>query len=83
MFYTTTLTATDKLKTLLLAANTLLALAFSLVIATVVLCYPLADWFSMQLQLVGHITMIISATLLKIAYVARLVAQHALHKEVR
>ena len=77
------LSASDKFETLLLAANTLLALSFSLLLATVVVCYPLADLFSFEIQLAGHVTMIFSATMVKIAYVCRCVAQYELHKEVR
>ena len=77
------LTSTDKFEILLLAANTLLALFFSLFLATVVVCYPLADWFSFKVQLASHITLIFSAALVKIAYVCRCIAQYELHKEVR
>jgi len=68
---------------LLLVANTLLALSFCLLLATILVCYPLAGWFSFELQLAGHVTMIFSATLLKIAYVCRCIAQYELHQEVR
>ena len=63
------LSASDKFETLLLSANTLLALSFSLLMATVVVCYPLSYMFSFELQLAGHVTMIFSATMVKIAYV--------------
>ncbi|WP_288739410.1 hypothetical protein [uncultured Rheinheimera sp.] len=75
--------ASDKFETLLLSANTLLALTFSLLLATVVVCYPLSYMFSFELQLAGHVAMIFSATLVKIAYVCRCIAQYELHKEVR
>jgi hypothetical protein len=68
---------------LLLVANTLLALSFCLLLATILVCYPLAGWFSFELELAGHVTMIFSATLLKIAYVCRCIAQYELHQEVR
>jgi len=77
------LSASDKFEILLLGANILLALAFILLLATIVVCYPLAHLFSFELQLAGHVTMIFSATLVKIAYVCRCVAQYELHKEVR
>lgn len=77
------LSTSDKFKILLLGANILLALAFILLLATIVVCYPLAHLFSFELQLAGHITMIFSATMVKIAYVCRCVAQYELHKEVR
>ncbi len=77
------LSVADKLETLLLAANTLLALSGCLLLATVLVCYPLAEFFSFELQLAGHIALILSATLLKIAYVGRCIAQYELHKAVR
>jgi hypothetical protein len=77
------LSASDKFETLLLSANTLLALSFSVLLATVVVCYPLSYMFSFELQLAGHVAMIFSATLVKIAYVCRCIAQYELHKEVR
>jgi hypothetical protein len=77
------LSASDKFETLLLSANTLLALSFSVLLITIVVCYPLADLFSFPIQLAGHITMMVSATLVKIAYVCRCIAQYELHKEVR
>lgn len=77
------LSTTAQFETLLLVANTLLALSFCLLLATILVCYPLASWFSFKLQLAGHITMIFSATLLKIAYICRCIAQYELHQEVR
>ncbi|GAA0676312.1 hypothetical protein [Rheinheimera tangshanensis] len=77
------LSASDKFETLLLSANTLLALSFSVLLATVVVCYPLSYMFPFELQMAGHVAMIFSATLVKIAYVCRCIAQHELHKEVR
>lgn len=75
--------AFDQFETLLLTANTLLALSFSVLLITIVVCYPLADLFSFPLQLAGHISMMVSATLVKIAYVCRCIALYELHKEVR
>ncbi len=77
------LSTSGKFEILLLGANILLALSFSLLLATVVVCYPLSYLFSFELQLAGHVTMIFSATLVKIAYVCRCIAQYELHKEVR
>jgi len=77
------LSSAAQFEILLLVANTLLALSFCLLLATILVCYPLADWFSFELQLAGHVTMIFSAPLLKIAYVCRCIAQYELHQEVR
>lgn len=77
------LSTSDKFEALLLGANTALALSFSVLIATIVVCYPLAELFSFNLQLASHVTLIFSATLVKIAYVCRCIAQYELHKEVR
>lgn len=77
------LSTSDKFEVLLLGANTLLALSFSVLLTTVVVCYPLADMFSFPMQLAGHISMMVSATLVKVAYVCRCIAQYELHKEVR
>lgn len=75
--------ATDRFKILLLGANTLLLLSFAALIAAVLVCYPLSSLFSFEQQLAGHIALILSATLLKIAYVCRCIAQYELHLEVR
>lgn len=77
------LSAAEQFESLLLVANTLLALSFCLLLATILVCYPLAGWFSFELQLAGHVAMIFSATLLKIAYVCRCIAQYELQQEVR
>jgi len=77
------LSASDKFETLLLAANTLLALSMCVLLATVIICYPLTELFSFEMQLASHITMILSATLVKIGYVCRCIAQYELHQEVR
>lgn len=76
------LSISDKFEVLLLGANTLLALSFSLLLAAVLLCYPLSYLLSFELQLAGHVTLILCATLVKIAYVCRCIAQYELHQEV-
>lgn len=68
---------------LLKAANVTLVLTLLLVIGTVLVCYPFADYFSLTTQVLSHIAMILTAALLKVAYVARCVAQYNLQMEVR
>jgi hypothetical protein len=77
------LSAADRFETLLVVANTLLALSLCALLATVLICYPLANLFSFEMQVASHISMILSATLVKIGYVCRCIAQYELHKEVR
>ena len=83
VFHHEQLSVTDQFETLLLVANTVLALSFCLLLATILVCYPLAGWFSFELQLASHVALIFSATLLKIAYICRCIAQYELHQEVR
>lgn len=68
---------------LLAWANLLLLLSSLVLVATVLVCYPFADWFSMPQLIAGHLSIIASATLLKISYVGRCVAQYGLQQEVR
>ena len=42
------------------------------------IAYPLAHRFSLPVQIVGHIALPISAAFLKLGYVVRLAAHHAL-----
>lgn len=83
IFHHQQLSASDQFETLLLVANTVLALSFCLLLATILVCYPLAALFSFEWQLASHVTLIFSATVLKIAYICRCIAQYELHQEVR
>ncbi|WP_337842419.1 hypothetical protein [Rheinheimera sp.] len=64
-------------------SNVLLTLSVLILITTVLICYPFEQWFSMQQLIAGHLSMIGSATLMKISYVGRCVAQYGLQQEVR
>lgn len=75
--------AERRFKLLLRIANTGLALAMLVLIATVLICYPFEAQFSMAQLIAGHLSMIASATLVKICYVGRCVAQYGLQQEVR
>ncbi|KKO49776.1 hypothetical protein VT06_04035 [Arsukibacterium sp. MJ3] len=70
------------LKPWLRRANILLILSFVALLVTIVVCYPLAHWVPFHLQLVGHISMILSATLVKLSYIGRCIVQHELLQRV-
>lgn len=72
-----------KYTVMLKAANAGLLMTLIMVIATILICYPFAEHFSLTTQVLSHITMIVTAALLKLAYVTRCVAQHNLNLEVR
>lgn len=76
-------TANPRFQALLRWSNFGLLLSSLLLIATVLICYPLAAWFSMPQQIAAHLALVLSATLLKCCYVGRCVAQHSLQQEVR
>jgi len=67
---------------LLRAANWGLLLSVCLFLATVLICYPFEQFFSLPQLVVGHVLLIASATLIKICYVGRCVALHGLAREV-
>lgn len=62
-------------------ARHLLTSAFVLLL-TILICYPYAAWFSLEEQIFGHATMILSAVMLKLTYLLRCIAQQALHLPV-
>ena len=76
-------TAHPRFQALLRWSNFGLLLSSLLLLATILICYPLADWFSMPQQIAAHLALVLSATLLKCCYVGRCVAQHSLQLEVR
>lgn len=59
---------------LLRAANTSLALSILAMAVSVLVAYPYAEHFSMAIQITAHMVVIIFALVLKVSYVARLVA---------
>jgi hypothetical protein len=67
--------------TLLSGANHTLAISLALLILSVVVSYPLSDLFSLNQQIISHVLIIISASALKLAYVARCVAQNEIKKQ--
>ncbi len=67
---------------LLSLANRSLLMSAVVLLLTVLVCYPYASWFSLEAQIFGHATMILSAVMLKLAYLLRCIAQQALHLPV-
>lgn len=63
-------------------ANTALLLATIALVVTVMVSYPLADQFAMSLQVAAHIGTLVFATVIKLAYVLRLISLRALGRPV-
>ncbi|OBT23362.1 hypothetical protein A9263_09830 [Vibrio cyclitrophicus] len=76
-------TMTQRFQTLLSVSNFSLAITALLMLLSIVIAYPLADHFSLSIQIVAHISTILVAALLKISYVGRCLAQYNLGLEVR
>ncbi|MFC0050486.1 hypothetical protein [Rheinheimera tilapiae] len=67
---------------LLRAANWGLLLSACLFLATVLICYPFEQLFSLPQIVISHVLLIVSATLIKICYVCRCIALYGLAREV-
>ncbi|MGF1824735.1 hypothetical protein L4D17_02880 [Vibrio splendidus] len=76
-------TMTQRFQTLLSVSNFSLATTALLMLLSVIVAYPMADHFSLPIQIVAHISTILVAALLKISYVGRCLAQYNLGLEVR
>lgn len=76
-------TMTQRFQTLLSVSNFSLAITALLMLLSIIVAYPMADYFSLPIQIFAHISTIIVAGLLKISYVGRCVAQYSLGQEVR
>lgn len=61
--------------------GTLLFFALALV-GSIALAYPLADSLTMTSQVVAHIAVLLFATGIKLAYIARIVSLRALNRPV-
>tara|TARA_B100001063_G_scaffold49519_1_gene43479 strand:- start:1546 stop:1833 length:288 start_codon:yes stop_codon:yes gene_type:complete len=70
-------------ESLLFTANAVLGLSFICMVVSILISYPYAEYFSMQVQISAHISTIVVAAILKVSYVLRCVAQHGLGQEVR
>ncbi|MBH0027057.1 hypothetical protein I6F53_08665 [Pseudoalteromonas sp. SWN29] len=70
-------------ETVLIAANTALALSLVCITASILISYTFAEYFSMAVQVSAYIGTIVIAAILKVSYVLRCIAQHGLGQEVR
>jgi len=62
-------------------ANITLSVSLTLLIICIAVSYPLSHLFSMRLQVASHLMIIVSASVLKVAYVVRCIAQYEQHKQ--
>ena len=76
-------TMTQRFQTLLSVSNFSLATTALLMLLSIIVAYPMADHFSLPIQIAAHISTILVAALLKISYVGRCLAQYNLGLEVR
>ncbi|PHX05399.1 hypothetical protein [Vibrio splendidus] len=76
-------TMTQRFQTLLSVSNFSLATTALLMLLSIIVAYPMADHFSLPIQIVAHISTILVAALLKISYVGSCLAQYNLGLEVR
>ncbi|ANP78658.1 hypothetical protein AB4559_19855 [Vibrio sp. 10N.222.51.C8] len=76
-------TMTQRFQTLLSVSNFSLAITTLLMLLSIIVAYPMADHFSLPIQIVAHISTILVAALLNISYVGRCLAQYNLGLEVR
>ncbi|PMJ99194.1 hypothetical protein [Vibrio sp. 10N.261.55.A7] len=74
---------TQRFQTLLSVSNIVLAITILFMIGSIVIAYPLANQFSLPVQIAAHISTIVIAAFLKISYVTRCLAQYNLGLEVR
>ncbi|NOH98356.1 hypothetical protein [Vibrio sp. 99-70-13A1] len=75
--------STQRFQTLLSVSNVALLLTAILMLVSIIMAYPLADKFSLPVQIAAHISTILVAAFLKISYVTRCLAQYNLGLEVR
>ena len=76
-------TMTQRFQTLLSVSNFSLATTALLMLLSIIVAYPMADHFSLPIQIMAHISTILVAALLKISYVGRCLSQYNLGLEVR
>lgn len=76
-------TMTQRFQTLLSVSNFSLAITTLLMLLSIIIAYPMADHFSLPVQIVAHISTIIVAAFIKISYIGRCLAQYNLGMEVR
>ena len=76
-------TMTQRFQILLSVSNFSLAITTLLMLLSIIIAYPMADHFSLPVQIVAHISTIIVAAFVKISYVGRCLAQYNLGMKVR
>ena len=76
-------TMTQRFQTLLSVSNFSLAITTLLMLLSIIIAYPMADHFSLPVQIVAHISTIIVAAFVKISYAGRCLDQYNLGMEVR
>ena len=62
--------------------NRLMLLSLSIIISSILISYPLAQSFSIPVQITAHISTIVFAGILKVGYVLRCVGLNELGQEV-
>ena len=62
----------------LTTGRAMMALAAIGMLASTLVAYPLAERFSLGMQITGHLALPVSAAFFKLGYVVRLAAHHAL-----
>lgn len=62
----------------LTTGRAMMALAAIGMLASALVAYPLAERFSLGVQIAGHLALPVSAAFFKLGYVVRLAAHHAL-----
>ncbi|WP_051997645.1 hypothetical protein [Paraglaciecola polaris] len=74
--------STNRNHALFNVANSTLGISLGLLVLSIAISYPLADLFSLGQQVASHVVIIVSASVLKVAYVARCIALYEQHKQV-
>ena len=69
---------TENFRCVLFIGNGVMLTSVSMVFITVFIGYLVPQWFSMIIQIISHIGLILFAALLKIGYVMRLIGQNGL-----
>ncbi|WP_020680942.1 hypothetical protein [Marinobacterium rhizophilum] len=68
--------------TLTILGNGLMLLSALVLLGAIAISYPLASHFSLVEQILAHLTLIVDAVLLKVAYVIRCTGRYRLGLEV-
>ncbi|WP_374261645.1 hypothetical protein [Zoogloea sp.] len=63
---------------ILYAGRAMMVVAAAGMLGSTLVAYPLAERFSLAMQIAGHLALPVSAAVFKLGYVVRLAAHHAL-----